>query len=457
MVDGTRVDLSSGTRGDSPLSMAGTALLTDRYELTMLKAAIRSGVADKPATFEVFSRHLPEGRSYGVVAGIGRLRDAIQAFRFDASQIDFVKQSGISDNETLTFLRDFEFSGSIDGYPEGELYFPHSPVLTIHSSFGEGLLLETLILSILNFDSAVASAASRMRCAARGQRLIEMGSRRTHEIAALAAARAAYIAGFDSTSNMEAGRSYGIPTAGTVAHSFVLAFPTEREAFKAQLEDQGTSTTALIDTFDIRQGIETAISVFGPDLSAIRIDSGDPTYESVAARNLLDSLGAKSTQIVVSGDLDEYKISQLANLPIDAFGVGTRLVTGSGSGTANFVYKLVEIDGPSGLRSVQKNSEFKGNRGGGKVAFRQLDTEGYASAEIVVYRGEQSTLPDDHTFRPLQRRLIHLGKWVADTSLIDSRNLLRRSIEELSPPARGIHGPTAIPTEFRSGQIYTPQ
>ncbi len=194
--------------------------------------------------------------------------------------------------ETAAYLRDFRFTGDIDAYREGDLYFPGSPVLTVSGTLGECVVLETLVLSVLNHDTAIASAAARMTTAAAGRPLVEMGSRRTHEEAAVAVARAAYLAGFDSTSNLAAGRRYGIPTVGTASHAFTLAHESEEAAFRSQVEAHGADTTLLVDTYDVADGIRTAVKVAGPGLGAIRLDSGDLAEESHRARQLLDELGA---------------------------------------------------------------------------------------------------------------------------------------------------------------------
>ena len=201
----------------------GTALMTDLYEVTMLDAALRSGVASRQATFEVFARRLPQGRGYGVVAGPGRLAEQLALFQFSPDQINYLESLGRFSDELLKHLETFRFEGEVWSYREGDLYVPGSPVLRVDCSFGAGLLLETLVLSVLNHDCAVASAAARMHDAANGRHLIEMGGRRTHEEAAVAAARAAWLVGFDTTSNMEAGIRFEVPTAGTSAHAFTLA------------------------------------------------------------------------------------------------------------------------------------------------------------------------------------------------------------------------------------------
>src|SRR5215471_8610295 len=352
----------------------GTALLTDHYELTMLEAALHSGAAHRRAVFEVFARHLPHGRRYGVVAGTGRLLDAIERYRFGPEELSFLRDSRIVDETTLRYLASYRFGGNIWGYAEGDVYFPGSPILVVEGTFAEAVLLETVVLSILNHDCAVASAASRMVSAAGGRPLIEMGSRRTHESAAVAAARAAYIAGFASTSNLRARYAYGVPSSGTSAHAFTLVHDSERHAFISQLESLGAGTTLLVDTYDVQHAVRTAIEVAGPSLGAVRIDSGDLPALAVSVRSLLDSLGATSTRIILTGDLDEYSIAGLAVAPVDGYGVGTSLVTGSGAPTAALVYKLVarSDSGPGPLRPVAKRSVGKPGRGGRKWAVREL-------------------------------------------------------------------------------------
>ncbi|MBO0839087.1 MAG: nicotinate phosphoribosyltransferase, partial [Actinobacteria bacterium] len=261
--------------GPADLLLPATGLLTDHYELTMVRAALRSGAAYRRSVFEVFARQLPSGRRYGVVAGTSRLLDAIERFRFGPAELDFLARSGIADDPELEFLTNYRFGGNIWGYGEGDCYFPGSPILVVEGTFAEAVVLETLALSVLNHDCAIASAASRMVTAASGRPLIEMGSRRTHELSAVAAARAAYIAGFATTSNLRAGYQYGVPTSGTSAHAFTLVHDDERQAFAAQLDALGAGTTLLADTYDVTAAIELAVELAGPALGAVRIDSGD--------------------------------------------------------------------------------------------------------------------------------------------------------------------------------------
>ena len=359
-----------------------TALLTDKYELTMLQAALRDGSANRQVTCEVFGRRLPNERRYGVVAGTERVLRAVEDFRFSANQL---AEMDFLDDKTKEYLRHYRFSGQIDGYREGELYFPNSPILTVRGTFGECVVLETVILSIMNADSAVASAASRMVTAADGRPIIEMGSRRTHEYAAVTAARAAYLAGFEATSNLEAGYRYGIPVSGTAAHSWTLAHtnpdgtPNEEATFRSQIDTLGVETTLLVDTYDITKGVETAVRVGGPQLGGVRIDSGDLGAVTRRVRKQLDDLGNHNTNIVVSSDLDEFAIAGLRGDPVDVYGVGTSVVTGSGAPTAGMVYKVVEVDGiPVAKRSTSKQSV-----GGAKRALRTYRSSGVAVEEIV--------------------------------------------------------------------------
>ena len=348
----------------------------------MLQSALADGTAHRQCTFEVFARRLPNERRYGVVAGTARVLAAVENFRFTEEQLESLD---FLDTATKDYLRHYRFSGQIDGYREGELYFPHSPILVVRGTFAECVVLETMILSILNADSAIASAAARMVTAADGRPIIEMGSRRTHELAAVTASRAAYLAGFTSTSNLEAVHRYGIPGSGTAAHAWTLLHinedgtPNEEAAFRSQVATHGTDTTLLVDTYDITQGVKTAIEVGGTELGAVRIDSGDLGVMTRKVRQQLDDLGAHNTRIIVSSDLDEYAIAGLRGDPVDGFGVGTSVVTGSGAPTASMVYKLVEVNG----HPVAKRSRNKQSAGGTKRAIRTHRATGTAVEEIV--------------------------------------------------------------------------
>ncbi|WP_431240795.1 nicotinate phosphoribosyltransferase [Mycolicibacterium aichiense] len=410
----------------------------------MLAAALRDGSAERRTTFEVFARRLPDGRRYGVVAGTGRFLEALGEFIFDDDALAPLRS--FLDDATLGYLRDFRFTGDVDGYAEGELYFPGSPVLSVTGTFAECVLLETLALSIFNHDTAIASAAARMVSAAAGRPLIEMGSRRTHEQAAVAAARAAYIAGFAGTSNLEANRRYDIPAMGTSAHAFTMlhttaAGPDEQAAFHAQVEALGVGTTLLVDTYDVTAGVANAVAVAGTGLGAVRIDSGDLGVLARRVRGQLDDLGATGTEIVVSGDLDEFSIAALRADPVNTYGVGTSVATGSGAPTASMVFKLVEVDGIP----VQKRSSHKESHGGRKAALRLSRPTGTITEEVIypVTAAPEVTEPA----RVLTVPLVRAGQPLAPADLSAARELVVRGLRSL--PWEGLalsQGEPAIPT-----------
>ncbi|WP_374929817.1 nicotinate phosphoribosyltransferase [Kytococcus sedentarius] len=429
--------------------MNSTALMTDHYELTMVQAALRSGAAHRRSVFELFARRLPEGRRYGVVAGTGRFLEALADFTFGEAELEHLRRHRVVDEPTLEWLADYRFSGDIHGYPEGEIYFGHSPLMVVESTFAEGVILETLALSMLNHDSAVASAASRMTAVAGDRPCIEMGSRRTSEGSAVAAARAAHVAGFASSSNLEAGRRWGVPTAGTAAHSFTLLHDDERAAFAAQVDSLGASTTLLVDTYDVTRGVQTAVEVAGTSLGGVRLDSGDLLGQAHAVRRQLDELGASDTRIVVTSDLDEYAIASLAAGPVDAYGVGTRLVTGSGHPTAGMVYKLVSREGDDGVMvDVAKASAKKTSVGGRKHAMRRI-VDGVATAELVGIGEHPGGDGDD---RELLVPLVQGGQVVVATGaegLEAARERHAASRAELPAGALRLSaGDPAIPTMF---------
>ena len=432
---------------------AQESLYTDRYELSMLDGALTSGVINATATFEVFTRSLPNGYRYGVVGGTGRLLDSLQEFSFDDETISWLLAQHVIGAELASFLATYRFEGTVYGYREGEVFTALSPILRIEGRFCD-LVLETLALSILNYDSSVATKAARVVTAAQGHRLIEMGSRRTNEVAAVAAARAAYVAGFDATSNLAAGMNYGVPTAGTAAHAFVLAHRTEREAFEAQVAVQGPGTTLLVDTFDTEAGTELALDVAGPELGAIRIDSGDLADSSRRCRKLLDQRGAAKVKITVTGDLDEFKIAELLahDAPIDTFGVGTKLVTGYLP--PGFVFKLVAIEDGATMRPVAKRSIGKLSSGSAKDAYRLYES-GVAVSELVIARDAGTSAPNSQN-RALSYVLYEHGAAVVDTSLETARATARTALGELPRRAFDLSpGDPVLATTVVSGD--TPQ
>ncbi|MDQ0922947.1 nicotinate phosphoribosyltransferase [Pseudarthrobacter sp. W1I19] len=445
-----------GTRVTSVSTSAGwdhprTSFYTDHYELTMLQASLHSGAAHRKSIFEAFARRLPDGRRYGIVAGTGRLLEGIANFRFGEAELDFLSRTKVVNEETLEYLASYRFSGDIWGYPEGEAYFPYSPILIVESTFAEACMLETYLLSVLNHDSAIASAASRMVSAAGGRPCIEMGSRRTHEEAATASARAAIIAGFDSTSNLEAGIRYGVKTVGTAAHSFTLLHDTERDAFEAQIASLGEGTSLLVDTYDVETAVRAAVDLAGPRLGAVRLDSGDLVAQAQWVRQLLDQLGNENTKIVVTSDLDEFAIAALQSAPVDSYGVGTSLVTGSGAPTASMVYKLVSrTDGDGNFVSVAKAAKNKASVGGRKYALRKLDERGIATAEVV---GVGHRPEDDGNDRPLLQQFMKNGElmpgWTGHEGVVRARRRHAETMAELPAVVNRLQrGEAAIPTHY---------
>ena len=439
--------VSNSARWEQPR----TSLFTDHYELTMLQGALHSGAAHRKAVFEAFARRLPDGRRYGIVGGTGRLLDGIMAFRFGEEELEFLARTGVVNKETLDYLADFRFTGDIWGYAEGEAYFPNSPILIVESTFAEACILETYILSVLNHDSAIASAASRMVMAAGQRPCIEMGSRRTQEESATAAARAAVIAGFDSTSNLEAGLRYGLKTVGTAAHSFTLLHDTERDAFEAQVASLGAGTSLLVDTYDVEAAVRTAVDIAGDKLGAVRLDSGDLVEQAQWVRQLLDDLGNEHTRITVTSDLDEYAIAALQSAPVDSYGVGTSLVTGSGAPTASMVYKLVSRTNDDGeFVSVAKAAKNKTSKGGRKYALRRLNDNGTATQELI---GVGHRPADDGNDRTLLQQFIKNGEllpgWTGHEGVLRARQRHADSLAELPTVVHRLHrGEPAIPTIY---------
>lgn len=434
-----------------PASNQPTSLYTDHYELTMLQATLDSGAAHRPSVFEAFARRLPDGRRYGVLAGTGRVLAGLEKFRFNEDQLDFLADTNVVNAKTIDYLADFTFTGNIYGYAEGEVYFPYSPVLIVEGTFAECCVLETYILSVLNHDTAISSAASRMTQAAGQRACFEMGSRRTHEASAVAAARASVIGGFAATSNLEAGYRYGLKTVGTAAHSFTLVHDTEKDAFQAQINSLGVDTSLLVDTYDVEAGVRAAVEVAGEKLGAIRLDSGDLVEQAHWVRQLLDELGNTHTKIMVTSDLDEYAISSLRSAPVDSYGVGTRLVTGSGAPTASMVYKLVSrADANGQYQSVAKAASGKKSVGGRKFALRQRTDRGIAEAELL---GIGTPVTDDGDDRNLLEHFVVDGEladgWTGHAAVDRAAQRHLDSVAELPPHAKKLQpGQPVIPTLF---------
>ncbi|OTA26597.1 nicotinate phosphoribosyltransferase [Alloscardovia macacae] len=436
--------------------MPTPAMLTDMYEYTMVDAALHDGTAHRACVFEVFTRHLPSGRRYGVVAGLGRILEYVRDFRPSAADLAFLRDNGIVSRETIAWLENFRFSGTIRAYREGEMFFANSPVLQVEGTFAECTLLETVILSVLNFDCAIASAASRITSAAGSRPCADMGGRRAHEEAAIAASRSAIVGGFMSTANLAAAQRYGIPCIGTAAHAFTLVHDSERDAFESQIHALGVGTTLLTDTYNVEEAIRTAVEVAGPQLGGIRIDSGDLASMAQKARHQLDALGATGTKITVTNDLDEYAIAALATAPVDSYGVGTRLVTGSGHPTTSMVYKLVEREGSDGqMHPVSKKSFGKSTDGWRKRGLRAYEY-GLAQGELVLAGTAEAVAAWDDTAygetKDLSITAIDHGdideSLTTRDALFAARDYHVQALQELPVNALSLSdGEPAIPTE----------
>ena len=406
------------------------SMMTDMYEYTMLDATLRDGTANRDCVFEVFTRHLPEGRRYGVVAGIGRLLDELEAFQPSEADLRFLSDRHIVDKETITWLENYHFNGTIRGYREGEAYFPNSPILQVEGTFGECTLL------------------------AKNRPCMDMGGRRTNEWAAVAAARASIVGGFKGTANLLAAQLYGLTAIGTAAHCFTLVHDSERAAFESQIAALGKNTTLLVDTYNIEEAVRTAVEVAGPELGGVRIDSGDLAALAQRVRNQLDALGAVNTKITVTNDLDEYAIAALQTAPVDSYGVGTQLVTGSGAPTCAMVYKLTERMGAHGvMEPVAKKSKDKATVPGRKLAFRSYEYS-LASCEHVI-AGSAQALADFAPGEGWKNLLVDYvdhgqidDQWRGHDAIINARDYHAQSLSELPITAQSLmRGDPVIPTE----------
>ena len=413
------------------LLVTSLALFTDRYQLTMLAAYARSGLAQRRAVFELFVRRLPASRRYLVACGIARAPLSELSFsesdlaRFEA---DAFLGAAMQNREVRELFERFRFRGRVLCVPEGRICYPHEPLIRVEGTLAEAQLVETLLLSIVNHDTRVASKCARIVTAAQGRECFEFGTRRTHEHAAVDAARAAYVAGFSSTSNEEAGRRYGIPVTGTMAHAFVLAHAAdhgedgERAAFRSFADTFSVSPTFLVDTFDTLRGVDRASEV--AKLAGVRIDSGDLAALALKARTRLDLAGQPNARVVLSDDLDEYKIDALARalIPVDAFGVGTMAVATPDAPSLGAVYKLVALEDATGkMVAVQKRAGGKGSSAAPKQVFR------HQGVDVIAMEGESH--PGEALLQPIDEM---------DLSLTAARARLVADLADTPPRLRSI-------------------
>ena len=432
--------------GRDPIRPTPPPLLTDLYELTMCAAYFDRDM-HAPATFSLFIREYPLDRGFFVSAGLETVLDFIENFRFSAQDMEYLKSLGLFSSEFLDYLGDFRFTGEVFAIPEGRLFFKDEPLLEITAPIIEAQIMESMVINTINFAVIIATKAARCFHAARGRGLTDFSLRRTHgPDASLHVARSSYIAGFSGTSNVLAGKNFGIPVYGTMAHSFIMSFTDEIEAFRAFARVFGNDTVLLIDTYDTLNGARKAITVAremkarGESLRGVRLDSGDMSSLSKEVRKLLDDAGLEDVRIFASGSYDEFKIQECIRdgAPIDTFGVGTKMGVSADAPYSDMAYKLVEYDG----RPVLKLSTGKQSIGGRKQVFRER-SGGLFSGDIIARRDE--THPGD----VLMVRVMDKGRRIGETGSIDA--MRRRFLEDfgsLDEAVKRIKDPDEYPVKI---------
>ena len=409
------------------------ALLTDLYELTMAQSYLR-GERNEMATFDLFVRHLPRNRSFLVSAGLEQILLFLERMSFTDDSIHYLKKLNMFSDDFLDYLRKFKFTGTVYAIPEGEIYFPNEPAVVVTAPRIEAQIVETFLLNTFNFESLIASKAARVVIAAGGIAVVDFSPRRDHGAdAAMKAARASYIAGCAGTSNVLAGKEFGIPVYGTMAHSYVMSFKSELESFREFVKDFPDNSSLLIDTYDVIEGAKNAILVGkemerqGKQLKGVRIDSGDLAELSRRVRQMLDEAALGYVMIMASGDLNEYRIKEFIRrgLRADIFGVGTEMGTSKDAPALGGIYKLVEDNfGPR-----MKFSEDKVTLPGRKSLFRILRSDGKFEKDLIALHGET---PDSKDTYPLLEKVMENGRIIPDLpSLSKIRERLRESLERL--------------------------
>jgi nicotinate phosphoribosyltransferase len=412
------------------LTPAEISLLTDRYEITMAASYHRLG-RNEPAVFEQFVRRLPPHRDWLVVCGLGPTLRLISEMRFGPADLEYLATLNCSD-DFLSYLEGFRFSGDVDAMPEGTIAFADEPIVRVTAPLIEAQLLETLLLNQINFQTMIATKAARVVLAAdgKGDSVLDFSPRRDHGVdAAMKVARASAVAGVGGTSNMAAAMRYGLQPVGTMAHSYVLSFASEEEAFEAFMRDNPDNALLLVDTYDTLEGVRRAMEASRHTevpLTGIRIDSGDLDHLAREARRLLDEAGFKETVIVASGDLEEHRIAELCSVrsPIDFWGVGTDLGTSRDSPVVNGVYKIVAELRGGAWRGVAKRSVGKATLPGAKQVFRRFEQG--AMVEDVVGNADER-LDGEPLLVPAMRE----GEIVHAETLDEMRERTRRSVEAL--------------------------
>jgi nicotinate phosphoribosyltransferase len=429
------------------------ALLTDLYQLTMAQSYFRERKTG-PAAFSLFIRSYPPNRGYFVAAGLRDVIEFLEGLYFDAAALDYLSSLNLFTDDFLHFLSGLRFTGDLWALPEGRIFFADEPLIEITAPIIEAQLVETFIINQINMQSLIATKAARCVHAAAGRTVVDFALRRTHGTdAGIKVARASYIAGCAATSNVRAGQLYGIPLAGTMAHSFVCSFAAEIDAFRAYGASFPNNAILLIDSYDTLQGARNAVKVAqemaarGQRLQAVRIDSGDLASLAQAVRRIFDEAGLREVKIIGSGGLDEYDLTRFAeaNIPYDSYGVGTKMGVSADAPWSDMAYKLVEYSD----RSVLKLSMGKESWPGKKQAYRRHDDRGQFAGDVVALRDEP--IPGAE---PLLTQVLQKGKIVGRLpTLDDSRAVCRDELARLPVIYKAVVNPARYPVWFSAGLL----
>ncbi len=410
--------------------MEALGLCTDLYELTMAQSYLENGKTGR-AVFSLFTRKLPQNRNFLVSCGLETLIESIGRFRFTDRELRYLKGLGRFSDDFLGYLKDYRFEGDIYAIPEGRVVFQNEPIVQVEAPLPDAQILETLLINVIHFQTVIASKAVRVYLSAGGRSLVDFGFRRAHGLeAGIYAARASYIAGFDGTSNLEAGARWNIPVFGTVAHSYIMIFDREEEAFRAFARSFPQNSVFLLDTYDTIEAVKKTVQLAkeGVPVVAVRLDSGDIPYLAREVRQILDSGGLKNVKIIVSGGVDEDRIKEWIDegAPVDAFGVGTKFITSADAPYLDMAYKLVEYEGKPKVKTSPGKETFPFKR----QVFRRM-SGGQMEKDVVVPYG------DREEGETLVEKVLEGGNLVCNLpSLKDIREVLMEDLKKLPPHLR---------------------
>lgn len=423
---------------------------TDLYELTMAAAYFEAGCIEDRATFELFTQKLPPTRSFLIAAGLEQALHFIENLRFTEETLQYLRKLEAFQcvgDAFFDYLRSFKFTGDIEALPEGTVFFGNEPIMQITAPIIEAQIVETYLINSINFQTMVASKATRISLAGEDRPIIDFGSRRAHSPqAGVLAARAAFIGGCKGTSNVLAGYEMGIPVYGTMAHSFVQFFDQEVEAFQRFHDTFGQDSTILVDTYDTLAGVKKALNLKG-GIQAVRLDSGDLLTLAIKTRELLDQQGHPQVRIVASGDLNEEKIRAMADAPIDGYGVGTELVVSTDAPTCNLVYKLVEVTKEGGIQPRMKTSQGKATVPCRKRIFRRIKAGNFCGDLLCGY--SESPPEDQGEVVPLLQKYVGNGQMISELpNVFQIREYTQQQLSKLPPALKLLHTRQEYPVEY---------